>query len=101
MHGEKVNFGTLTQFALEDKPTQEINDFIAFCKSVGLPTTLADLGLAKAGRDELMVVAKAATASGETIHNMPFAVTPQMVLDAMVAADAYSKAYEQAQPVAT
>ncbi len=95
MHGEKVNFGTLTQFALEDRPTKEINDFIAFCRRVGLPTTLADLGLGKVGRDELMTVAKAATAPGETIHNMPFPVTPQMVVDGMVAADAYSKAYQQ------
>jgi glycerol dehydrogenase len=40
-------------------------------------------------------VAKAATVPGETIHNMPFAVTPEMVVDAMVAADSYSRAYQQ------
>jgi glycerol dehydrogenase len=40
MHGEKVNFGPLTQLALEDQPAEEINDIIAFCMSVGLPTTL-------------------------------------------------------------
>jgi glycerol dehydrogenase len=95
MHGEKVNFGTLTQFALEDRPTREINEFVAFCTSVGLPTTLEDLDLGKAGKDELMAVAKAATASGETIHNMPFKVTPQMVVDAMIAADSYARADKQ------
>ena len=93
MHGEKVNFGTLTQLALEDRPTEEINDVIAFCMSVGLPTTLAELDLGQAGKDELLTVAKAATVSGETIHNMPFAVTAEMVVDAMVAADAFSRAY--------
>ena len=35
------------------------------------------------------------TVPGETIHNMPFAVTPAMVVDAMVAADSYSRAYQQ------
>jgi glycerol dehydrogenase len=35
-----VNFGPLTQLALEDQPAEEINDIIAFCMSVGLPTTL-------------------------------------------------------------
>lgn len=95
MHGEKVNFGTLTQFALEDRPTREINEFVAFCTSVGLPTTLEELDLGKAGKAELMAVAKAATASGETIHNMPFKVTPQMVVDAMIAADSYARAYKQ------
>jgi glycerol dehydrogenase len=63
--------------------------------SVGLPTTFADLDLANVSREELETVAKAATAPGETIHNMPFAVTPAMVVDAMVAADSYSRAYQQ------
>jgi glycerol dehydrogenase-like iron-containing ADH family enzyme len=76
MHGEKVNFGTLTQFALEDRPTREYNEFVSFCMSVGLPTTFADLDLANVSKEELETVAKAATAPGETIHNMPFAVTP-------------------------
>jgi glycerol dehydrogenase len=95
MHGEKVNFGTLTQFALEDRPTKEINEFVGFCMSVGLPTTLEDLDLGGVAKAELMAVAKAATAPGETIHNMPFSVTPQMVVDAMIAADSYARAYEQ------
>jgi glycerol dehydrogenase len=95
MHGEKVNFGTLTQFALEDRPTREFNEFVSFCMSVGLPTTFADLDLGGISKEELETVAKAATAKGETIHNMPFAVTPAMVVDAMVAADSYSRAYRQ------
>ena len=61
MHGEKVNFGTLTQFALEDRPTREYNEFVSFCMSVGLPTTFADLGLANVTKEELETVAKAAT----------------------------------------
>ncbi|HZJ49285.1 MAG TPA: glycerol dehydrogenase [Actinomycetota bacterium] len=97
MHGEKVNFGTLTQFALEDRTTKEINDFIAFCKSVGLPVTLAEVGLKEATPDELMTVAKAATVPTETIHNMPFPVNAQMVFDAMVAADAYATAFEESR----
>jgi glycerol dehydrogenase len=63
--------------------------------SVGLPTTFADLDLGTVSREELETVAKAATAPGETIHNMPFTVTPAMVVDAMVAADSYSRAYQQ------
>jgi glycerol dehydrogenase len=95
MHGEKVNFGTLTQFALEDRPTREFNEFVAFCMSVGLPTTFADLDMGTPSKEELETVAQAATAPGETIHNMPFPVTPAMVVDAMVAADSYARAYRQ------
>jgi glycerol dehydrogenase len=92
MHGEKVNFGTLTQLALEDRSTAELNEFIAFSTSVGLPTTLAQLGLGGAVRDDLMIVANAATVPSETIHNLPFAVDAEIVCDAMIAADAYGRA---------
>jgi glycerol dehydrogenase len=93
MHGEKVNFGTLTQLALEERTSAEINDFIAFCNRVGLPTTLDEVGLGGADRDELMVVASTATAPSETIHNMPFPVDAETVCDAMIAADAYGRAF--------
>jgi glycerol dehydrogenase len=66
MHGEKVNFGTLTQLALEDRTTAELNDFIAFSTRVGL------------------------------IHNLPFAVDAAIVCDAMIAADAYGRAFREA-----
>jgi glycerol dehydrogenase len=66
------------------------------------PLLIADESVRKLGRrpadvgkEELETVAKAATAHGETIHNMPFPVTPAMVVDAMVAADSYSRAYQQ------
>lgn len=93
MHGDKVNFGTLTQLALEDRPAAEIDRFIAFCNRVGLPTTLAGVGLEGARRDDLIQVATAATAPGETIHNLPFPVDATIVCDAMIAADAYGRAF--------
>jgi hypothetical protein len=55
---------TLTQFALEDRPTREYNEFTSFCMSVGLPTTFAGLDLANVTKEELETVAKAATAPG-------------------------------------
>jgi glycerol dehydrogenase len=95
MHGDKVNFGTLTQLALEERPTAEISDFIAFCNRVGLTTTLGEVGLGGADRDDLMRAAKAATMPGETIHNLPFSVDAEMVCDAMIAADAYGRAFRE------
>lgn len=95
MHGDKVNFGTLTQLALEERPTAEINEFIAFCTHVGLPTTLEEVGLGGADRDDLMTVANTATMPSETIHNMPFYVDAEIVCDAMIAADAYGRAFRE------
>jgi len=85
-HGEKVAFGTLTQLALENAPMEEINEVLAFCKSVGLPTNLHDMGVKELSIDALREVAEASCAEGETIHNMPFEVTPELVLSALLTA---------------
>lgn len=86
LHGEKVAFGTLTQLVLENAPMEEINEVINFCKSIGLPTNLTDMGVTEIDRDKLMSVAEASCAEGETIHNMPFPVTAQSVLSAILTA---------------
>ncbi len=93
MHGEKVNIGTLAQLILEGAPTEELDTYLGFSRAVGLPTTLAEVGLGDAGREELLAIGRASTAAGETTHNMPFVVTQEMVADALVGGDAYARAY--------
>ncbi len=86
-HGEKVAFGTLTQLVLENAPMEEINEVLDFCRSVGLPTNLKMMGVTEINRDKLLEVAEASCAEGETIHNMPFEVTPELVLAAILTAN--------------
>jgi len=86
-HGEKVAFGTLTQLVLENAPMEEIEEVINFCRSVGLPTNLKMMGVTEINRDKLLEVAEASCAEGETIHNMPFEVTPELVLAAILTAN--------------
>lgn len=88
MHGEKVAFGLLTQLVLENAPEEEINQVLHFCRQVGLPTTLEMLGLKDVSDEDLKKAAQASCAEGETIHNMPFAVSPQAVFSALKVADA-------------
>ena len=87
-HGEKVAFGTMTSLFLTDKPRETINEVYSFCESIGLPSTLADIGLAEASDEELLRVATASCSEGETIHNEPIPVTPDMVFSALKTADA-------------
>jgi glycerol dehydrogenase len=91
-HGEKVAFSTLVQLVLEGRPTEEIEEVIGFCMAIGLPLTLNQLGVTQAQPHRIMEVAKAATKEDETIHNMPFPVTAEMVRDAILAADAMGTA---------
>ena len=86
-HGEKVAFGTLVQLVLENAGMEETKQVIAFCRTVGLPVKLEDLGIGGASLDDIKEVAKAACAEGETIHNMPFPVHPGDVVAAILTAD--------------
>ena len=88
-HGEKVAFGVVSMLMLEERPTAEIGELVDFCLEVGLPVTLEDIGIGDASREDLAQVAEAACAEGETIHNEPFEVYPKMLVDAMLAADAF------------
>jgi len=87
-HGEKVTIGVLASLFLTDKPAEMIDEVYTFCENVGLPTTLADIGLGDASDDELRRVAEAACAEGETIHNEPMPMSPAQVFAALKAADA-------------
>ncbi|HEY1731120.1 MAG TPA: glycerol dehydrogenase [Terriglobales bacterium] len=87
-HGEKVAIGTLALLMLTDRPPSVIKEASDFCEEVGLPITLAQIGLGKATDKQLMDVATAACAPGETIHNAPCEVTPKRVFAAIKAADA-------------
>jgi len=86
-HGEKVNLGTLTQLVLEGRETATLFDLIDFSLDVGLPVSLADVGLDDPTDDQLQTVAEAACEPFETIHNEPFEVTPPAVHDALLTVD--------------
>jgi glycerol dehydrogenase len=87
-HGEKVAFGVLAGLQLTEAPADEVATAYSFCEDVGLPVTLADLGLADVGRSELMPAAEKACALGSPIYHEPCVVTPERVLEAMLAASA-------------
>ncbi len=88
-HGEKVAFGTITQLVLENVAAEELEDIIDWCIELGLPVTLKELGVEEVTDEKIMAVAKAACAANDTLHNMPFEVTPETVCAAIKAADAY------------
>ena len=86
-HGEKVAIGVLAGLFLADRPSELIDDVYDFCESVGLPTTLSAIGIGDASDDELRLVAEAACAEGETIHNEACPISPEAVFAAIKTAD--------------
>jgi glycerol dehydrogenase len=94
-HGEKVAFSTIAQLVLENAEQREIDQVLDFCLSVGLPVCLADIGVASISHSELMDVARKACIPEESIHSMPFPVTPESVAAAIAVADKLGQAFKK------
>lgn len=92
-HGEKVAFGTITQLVLENVGEDDLGEVIEWCIDLGLPVTLAELGVKEVKEEKIMAVATAACAPNDTLGNMPFEVTPESVYAAIMAADRLGKYY--------
>jgi glycerol dehydrogenase len=87
-HGEKVAFGLLAGLHLTDVLPDEMDTVYSFCEQIGLPTTLSGLGITDISRDRLMEVAVKACDPKEGIHHEAGLITPEKVLNAIIAADA-------------
>ena len=82
-HGEKMAIGLQVMMFLEDRPASQIDRVFDFCQSIGLPIRLTDIGLEDISDEDLMHIAKAACADGETIHTEATEVSPAGVFAAL------------------
>ena len=90
LHGEKVAYGILVQLRLEEMvqnnqlAVSSRKQLLDFYNQIGLPTTLEDLGLADVKLSQLRHAATVATLPESDIHRLPFSVSPEQLMAAMV-----------------
>ncbi|MFE4106373.1 iron-containing alcohol dehydrogenase family protein [Almyronema epifaneia] len=90
LHGEKVAYGILVQLRLEEMgqgnslAASARQQLTQFYDQIGLPKSLEDLGLADVSLAELRYAAEMACRPGSDIHHLPFSVTPEQLVAAMV-----------------
>lgn len=79
LHGEVVTYGTLLQLATMGHADEEIRDMIGFCRQIGLPTRLSDIGVEQFDNDDIREMA-------EPISKVPYIVKndPPISLDMIV-----------------
>ena len=82
-----VAFGTICQLVLENSPEEELYEVLNFCDEVGLPVCLKDLGTDEVSDELLTQIAEKTCIPDESIHNMPFPVTVDIVKAAIKTAD--------------
>ncbi len=95
LHGELVGFGLLFQSCLLEVPEGELSSLAGFLARIGLPLTLAGLGLGRldaAGRARLAALVLRA---GSPITNLPIRPSEAQVLAALAAADAAGRQAER------
>ena len=64
---------------IADAPVAETERVFSFCEDIGLPTTLADIGLGNAGREKLMLAAEKTCAKEQPVHHEAGVITPEKV----------------------
>jgi glycerol dehydrogenase len=93
-HGEIVAFGILAQLVMEGKSEETIRQLISFYQKVHLPYTLEDMGIVALSPEEWERLGQV-TVEIEDMRNMPFAVTPDMVVQAIRGADHIGRQVKQ------
>jgi glycerol dehydrogenase len=96
-HGEKVAIGVLTGLFFNDASQEIMNQVYDFCESVGLPTTLADIGVVDVTDEKLDIVANRTIADGESIYNELKPVSAAAIKGALLAADQEGRRRKQQQ----
>ncbi|ACA98612.1 MULTISPECIES: iron-containing alcohol dehydrogenase family protein [Cyanophyceae] len=94
LHGEKVAYGILVQLRLEEVCQKSQlaetarQQLLQFYRDIGLPKSLADLGLNTMTLAELRQVAEITCQPQSDIHRLPFTVNPDQLMAAMVSTEA-------------
>jgi len=90
LHGEKVAYGILVQLRLEEMvqnnqlAVSAREQLLKFYTEIGLPQSLEDLGLGNITLSELRACAELICQPNSDIHRLPFVVTPEQLMAAMV-----------------
>ena len=90
LHGEKVAYGILVQLRLEEMiqgnklASSSRQQLLKFYSEIGLPKTLEDLGLGDVSLTRLRQAAAIATLPQSDIHRLPFTVSDEQLIAAMV-----------------
>jgi glycerol dehydrogenase len=95
MHGEKVAIGTLIQLIMENAPDEELITTLKFYKSIGLPTSLAQIGITEVSPARFKDLAqRMADYTESPIHNMPFKVTADIIYNSIMYVNCLDKLIE-------
>ncbi len=90
LHGEVVGFGNLVQLILDGTKDEAIK-IAKFCKKIGSPITLEEMGYGEISEDSLEKVINKSMYREETMWNLPYKVDFNRVKEAILEANSLLK----------
>jgi glycerol dehydrogenase-like iron-containing ADH family enzyme len=103
LHGEKVAYGILVQLRLQEMLQEDRlaavarQQLLEFYSAIGLPKTLADLGLSEITLSQLHHAAELACQPDSDLHRLPFTVVPEQLVAAMVSTTIIDRTAEKSE----
>lgn len=91
LHGEKVIFGLIVQFILEDKPQQEIDKLISFLNALNLPVTLEQLGIKEDVANNISKIASGVELPAKALEKLSFKVSSELIEAAIKKANEFGQ----------
>lgn len=91
LHGEVVAFGNIVQLILDNKDEDEIKKLIKLYKEIEAPCGLEELGYGNLTEDELEKIVNKSLYKGDTIWNLPYVVSYDMLYNSIKKADLLCK----------
>lgn len=92
LHGERVGFGVLVQLVFENAPMDELLRIMKYMDAVGLPMTLAEVGV-EAKKEKVDVMTEKMVYHNGLAHTQALVVNQETLGAAILTADAMGKAY--------
>jgi glycerol dehydrogenase-like iron-containing ADH family enzyme len=86
LHGEVVSYGLVVQSCLEGNQA-ELEKLVPFFSQLGLPVTLAEVGILDMQDPLFREGLRRTCAEGSSAHNLPFPVDERALLQAILEAE--------------
>ncbi len=86
-HGLRVGFAVIAMLLFEGAGQDEIREYVAFCRAVGIPVSLKELGLDRISREQWLEAYDATAGSSGSIRGLPFEVDGPRIVQSILDAD--------------
>ncbi len=92
-HGLRVGFAVIAMLVFQGAAEEEIAEYLAFCRGVGIPVTLEELGLDGIGPEEWLRAYEATAGKSGSPKGLPFGTDGPGIIRSVMEADRFARSH--------